>query len=76
MSVAGGLALSLLSLALAFPAPALADQYVEKAVGWALARQGGHGWDGYCLRFVCDAYQYVGGVSHNDGTPPERRAQP
>jgi cell wall-associated NlpC family hydrolase len=37
-----------------------ADQRVEKALRWALAQQGRHGWDYLCLRFVNDAYQNAG----------------
>ncbi len=36
------------------------DQIVEKAVNWALAQRGSHGWDYTCLAFVCDAYQHAG----------------
>jgi photosystem II stability/assembly factor-like uncharacterized protein len=36
------------------------DRYVEKAVNWALAQRGSHGWDNMCLAFVCDAYQHAG----------------
>ena len=37
-----------------------ADQRVERAIGWALAQRGAHGWDFKCLRFVNDAYQHAG----------------
>jgi cell wall-associated NlpC family hydrolase len=63
-----------------------ADQRVEKAIRWALAQQGGHGWDSLCLRFVNDAYQNAGvmprrwywaidaaralGASSHKGVPP------
>jgi photosystem II stability/assembly factor-like uncharacterized protein len=62
------------------------DQHVEKAVNWALAQRGSHGWDYRCLAFVCDAYQHAGvtprrwssaivaasalGASSNKGAPP------
>ena len=36
------------------------DPYVEKAVNWAVAQRGSHGWDNMCLAFVCDAYQHAG----------------
>jgi len=36
------------------------DRYVEKAINWALAQRGSHGWDSMCLAFVCDAYQHAG----------------
>jgi photosystem II stability/assembly factor-like uncharacterized protein len=36
------------------------DRYVEKAINWALAQRGSHGWDYSCLAFVCDAYQHAG----------------
>lgn len=37
-----------------------ADERVERAISWALAQRGAHGWDFKCLRFVNDAYQYAG----------------
>lgn len=32
----------------------------EPAIAWAMARLGSHAWDGWCLKFVCDAYAYTG----------------
>jgi hypothetical protein len=43
------------------------DRYVEKAINWALAQRGSHGWDNMCLAFVCDAYQHA-------GVTPQRRS--
>ncbi len=62
------------------------DQHVERAINWALAQRGSHGWDFKCLAFVCDAYQHAGvtprrwssasvaanalGASSHKGVPP------
>lgn len=32
------------------------DPRIEPAISWAMRQLGSHGWDHYCLRFVCDAY--------------------
>lgn len=42
------------------PATARADATSDRAVSWALAQQGSHKWDWYCLAFTSDAYQKAG----------------
>ena len=39
------------------------DPRIQAAIGWAMRRLGGHSWDHYCLRFVCDSYARGAGAS-------------